>query len=248
MKKVIKTKSKKIPVQGNMLLVAALVITSFFTGFLWFKVQALQQKQTAGQAVQAGNNQQPQPQQNLNALPPVTDKDHIRGSKDAKIILVEYGDFECPFCKRFQPTMQQVLKEYGNEIAWVYRHFPLSFHQNAQKEAEAAECVTELGGNDKFWEFADKIYEKTTSNGTGFQLENLVPLAQELGLDNNAFQKCLDSGKYAKLVKDEEDSGAKAGINGTPGTFIVAQDGKKDFINGALLFDQVKQQIDVLLK
>ncbi len=237
-----------MPTQSNMLLVVALVIISFFTGYLWFKVQALQQKQTAGQTVQAGTNQQPQPRQNLNAMPAISDKDHIKGSKDARIVLVEYGDFECPFCKRFQPTMQQVLKEYGNQVAWVYRHFPLSFHQNAQKEAEASECVAELGGNNKFWEYAGKIYERTTSNGTGFPLENLAPLAQELGLDSSAFQKCLDSGKYASHVKEEEDSGAKAGVNGTPGTIIVRSDGKKDFINGALQFEQVKQQIDAMLK
>ena len=241
MKKNEVTNSKKAPGKTSMVLVIALIVISFFTGYLWFKLQTIQQEarnQTAPQAAV----------QNLNAMPPITDKDHIRGSKETKVVLVEYGDFECPFCKRFQPTMQQVLKEYGNKVAWVYRQYPLSFHQNAKKEAEASECIAELGGNDKFWEFADKIYERTTSNGTGFPIENLTLLAQELGVDGNTFQKCLDSGKYTKFVTEEENNGTKAGVNGTPGTFIVRNDGKKDFINGALPLEQVKQQIDALLK
>lgn len=228
-------------------LLILLVIMSFFAGYLWFSLQALKQKPNIIAAAQ-GNNLPPQTKQDLNALPSVTDKDHIRGSKDADVVLVEYSDLECPFCKRFHPTMQQVMQEYGNKVAWVYRQYPLSFHQNAQKEAEASECVNELGGNDAFWSFIDKIFEKTTSNGTGFALDQLGPLAAEIGIDQSQFQQCLDSGRYAKHVQEDEAGGVKTGVQGTPGTIIVAKNGKKDFANGALPFDQIKQQIDALLK
>ena len=91
--------------------------------------------------------------------PAVTAADHYRGAKDAKIVLVEYSDFECPFCQRFHPTMTQILQDYPTDVAWVYRHYPLSFHPSAQKAAEASECVAKLEGVEAFWEFADSLYE-----------------------------------------------------------------------------------------
>lgn len=235
-------------------LVILLVLAAFIIGLLYSKLQILQkgaatpQAQTGGNAGTAAPQQPPEPQANLDAMPKITDKDHIRGDKDADIVLVEYSDFECPFCQRFHPTMQQVMKEYGSKTAWVYRHFPLSFHANAQKEAEASECAAELGGNDVFWKYTDAIFARTTSNGTGFAIEKLAPLAKELGLNEQKFQQCLDSGKYTKHVQDDMAGGTAAGVNGTPGTIIIAKNGKKALISGALPFEQVKQQIDVLLK
>ncbi len=232
-------------------IVILLVIAAFAIGFLFNKVQTLEKNPNV-----ANNNPQgaaapqqpPEPKANLDAMPKITDKDHIRGNKDADVVLVNYSDYECPFCKRFHPTMLQVMKEYGSKVAWVYRHYPLSFHQNAQKEAEASECVAELGGNDAFWKFTDKIYERTTSNGTGFALTDLGPLAAEIGLDKSKFQQCLDSGKYTKYVQDAEAGGAKAGVSGTPGTILVSKSGKRDFVNGAQPIEQLKQQIDALIK
>jgi protein-disulfide isomerase len=185
----------------------------------------------------------------IDKMPGITAADHVRGDlSKAKVALVEYSDYECPYCKQFQSTMQQVAKTYGADVAWVYRYFPLSFHQNAEKEAEAAECVAQIGGNTAFWNFSDKIYERTTSNGTGFALTALGPLAKEVGVDQKKFQTCLDSGKNAKLVADEQAGGEAAGISGTPGTFIITKEGKTDEINGAQSFATVKGQIDALLK
>ncbi len=101
------------------------------------------------------------------ALDPVTEKDHVFGNRGAELMIVEYSDPECPFCKRFHETMAQVMSEYGKQgkVAWVYRHFPLdAIHSKARKEAEAMECAGELGGNDKFWAYLNKLMEITPSN------------------------------------------------------------------------------------
>ncbi|MDD5054982.1 MAG: DsbA family protein [Candidatus Peribacteraceae bacterium] len=182
-------------------------------------------------------------------VPPVDpEKDHIRGNPNAQVAVIEYSDFECPFCKRVHPTYQQIMKEYGDKVMWVYRHYPLGFHQNAQKEAEATECANELGGNDAFWKFTDGIVEKTTSNGTGFPLDQLPVLAKEIGLSETKFKSCLDSGKYAQHVKDDMDGGSKAGVSGTPGNIILnVKTQKNTIISGAQPFANFKSAIDALL-
>ncbi len=178
----------------------------------------------------------------------VSGDDNVRGDNNAKLTLVEYSDYECPFCKTFHPTMQRVLDEYNGQVAWVYRHFPLSFHANAAKEAEAALCINDLGGNDKFWEFTDAIFERTASNGTGFALDQLAPLAKELGVNEAKFTECLNSGQMAARVTADLADGQGAGASGTPTTFIVGSDGKTiTAIPGALPYDQIKTQLDQIL-
>lgn len=173
----------------------------------------------------------------------VKSDDHIRGPETAKVTLVEYSDFECPFCKRFHPAMQQLMQEYAGQVRWVYRHFPLSFHANAQKEAEATECAGKLGGNDKFWEYTDKIFERTSSNGTGFALDALVPLAKELGLNEGKFKSCLDSGEFSAHVQQDLQEGTSYGVSGTPTTFVNGQP-----VEGAVPYEQLKQVVESLLK
>lgn len=175
--------------------------------------------------------------------PPITGEDHVRGAKNAKVTLIEYSDFECPFCKQFHTTLVQAMADFPNDLQVAYRHYPLSFHANAQKEAEASECIAELGGNDAFWEFHDKVFERTTSNGTGFALTALGPLAAEIGVDQTKFQNCLDSGKYAQKVMDEENSGTNVGVTGTPGTFLVDANGNSQLISGAVPYANLKAAI-----
>ena len=248
----------KFPTKLNLthLMVAVLVIMSFILGSLYTKVQYLEKNGGSPVQAAAAQPQAATPQQGNQAAaqPPagdikkVTDADHIRGNKNAKITLVEYSDYECPFCKSFHPTMQELMQTYGDKIRWVYRDYPLSFHQNAQKEAEASECIAELGGEDVFWKYTDAIFERTTSNGTGFALDKLGPLAAELGVDQTAFQQCVDSDKYAQHVKDQTADGTTGGVSGTPSTFIVDSKGKTQMLVGAQPIAAFKTVIDQALK
>lgn len=226
-----------------------LVLAAFFIGMLFTKVQYLEKSNKPS----APSNNQGQavapPTEAVGEVPKITDDDHIKGDKNARIALIEYSDMECPFCKRFHSTAQQAVDDYKGQVKWVYRHFPLSIHLNAQKEAEASECAWELGGNDGFWKYIDIIYERTGAGGTGFALDSLVPLAKEIGLDQTKFKQCLDNGKYVQKVKDQMDGGAKAGVNGTPGNIIIdTKTNKMRAIPGAVPFEQIKSVIDEMLK
>ncbi|MFQ5757713.1 MAG: DsbA family protein [Acidiferrobacterales bacterium] len=176
-------------------------------------------------------------------------RDHIYGNSDAKISLIEYSDFECPFCKRFHPTAKHIVDAYDGKVNWVYRHFPLAFHNpGAQKQAEASECANEQGGNEAFWNYADAIYARTKSNGKGFPLGSLVPLATEIGLDAKKFQECLDTGRYTARVKEDFNEGARIGISGTPGNVLLNNEtGAVTLTPGAVPFAALKGQIDQLL-
>src|SRR3989344_5830639 len=170
----------------------------------------------------AVNNQQAQqaPQQtgDLDQMATISAGDHVRGNPDAPVKIVEYSDTECPFCKRFHSTMQEVMSEYGKDgkVAWVYRHFPLDqLHSKARKEAVALECANEQGGNDKFWSYADRLYEVTPANN-GLDPAELPKIAQYVGLDVTKFNTCLASGKFDQHIEADVQNATATGGNGTP--------------------------------
>jgi protein-disulfide isomerase len=167
---------------------------------------------------------------------PQPERDHIRGNPDAALSLIEYSDFECPYCKRFHATPKRLLDTYGDRLNWVYRHYPLAFHNPvAQKQAEATECARELGGVEAFWRYTDALYDRTTSGGKGFPIPKLVPLAEELGLDRAAFADCLEGGRHAAKVQEDLDEGTAIGITGTPGSILLNNEtGEVRVFSGAL--------------
>lgn len=177
-------------------------------------------------------------------------RDHIYGNPQAAISIIEYSDFECPFCKRFHATPKELVQTYAGKVDWVYRHFPLAFHNpGAQKQAEASECANELGGNDAFWKYGDAIYARTQSNGKGFPLTQLVPLATEIGLDGDKFRQCIDSGKYAARVQEDIAEGTQIGVSGTPASVLLNnQTGETRFKSGAQPIAAFKADLDSMLK
>ena len=178
------------------------------------------------------------------------ERDHIYGNPDALVSLIEYSDFECPFCKRFHITAKEIVDAYDGKVNWVYRHFPLAFHNpGAQLQAEASECAAALGGNDAFWKYTDIIYERTTSNGDGFPIEGLVPLAREIGLDGDAFSSCLEERRYEARVTEDFEEGVRIGIRGTPGNILLNNESGSVIPRpGAAPFDTLKRLIDTLLE
>jgi protein-disulfide isomerase len=169
------------------------------------------------------------PEKNVNtdAFIQVTKNDHILGDLDtAEVIIVDYSDLECPFCKILHETLMRVYKNYEStgKVAWVFRHYPMSFHARAIKEAEATECVAELGGNSLFWDYVHTIFANTPSND-GLDPANLRVYAKEVGVDETAFDSCLASGKYAQKIQDSYTNALKiTGTEISPFTIVIHKD------------------------
>ncbi len=181
---------------------------------------------------------------------PISEKDHPRGNPEAPVKIIEFSDMECPFCKRFHQTMLQVMDEYGKDgkVVWVYRHYPIEqLHSKAKKSALAAECAAELGGNNGYWNYLDKYFEITPSNNL-INLSDLPKIAEDIGLDKSRFEECLESGRYEELIKEQAQNALDSGARGTPYSVIIGKNGEKSVINGALPYEDFKDQDGVTQK
>lgn len=148
------------------------------------------------------------------------------------VTILEYSDFQCPYCARAENTMKEIKKAYGDRVEIIFKHFPLPFHSYAEKAAEASECARDQG---KFWEYHDMLFE----NQNKLDVDSLKKYATKLGLDREKFDSCLDNGEKADIVKSNYDEGVSKGVSGTPTFFI---NGRK--LVGAQPFEKFKSVID----
>jgi len=168
----------------------------------------------------------------------LTDDDSVKGDPNAPVTIVEFSEYECPFCARFySQTYLQIVEEYVDtgKVKVVFRDFPLSFHKNAQKAAEAAECA---GEQDQYYDMHDKLFGDGVVGG----VTTFKKYAQEIGLNTADFDACLDSGNMAAETKKDMSDGQAAGVKGTPAFFINGE-----FISGAQPFSVFKKAIDAEL-
>jgi protein-disulfide isomerase len=173
-----------------------------------------------------------------------------KGKQGAPVRMVEFSDFQCPFCKRhFDNTLEQIEKEYVStgKVQYVYKHYPLDFHPNAKSAAVAAECANEQG---KFWEYHDVLFEKQTeweTQDANASATTFKTFATDLKLDTNKFNSCLDANKYEEKVDKELQEGSTYGVSGTPTFYIGNEQQGYTPIVGAQPFTTIKQTIDQLL-
>jgi protein-disulfide isomerase len=155
-----------------------------------------------------------------------------QGPANAPIVMIEFSDFQCPFCQRAEPTVEQVLKTYGNKIRFVYRHFPLPNHPNARPAAEAAACAEQQG---RFWQYHKELF----ANSSRLSNDDLKSHATRAGLDQKAFAECFDGQKMKARVDADIEEAEAAGVSGTPAFFINGRP-----LDGAQPFSAFKALID----
>jgi protein-disulfide isomerase len=247
------TKSDKNSLQQYSTPILAVIVVglAFAVGMLWQKVQTLEKGRVAGtetvadtptSAPQAPSNGRLAKDQAA-LLPQVNSQDHIRGSENADAFLVEYSDYYCPYCSQFHPTAKSVIDDYNGKVAWVYRHFPLDqLHPNARPLAEISECISDLAGEEAFWRFTDAVYAQPPADP-----QAAIALAVTQGVNESQLQACYDSGKFKSKVEDQYQKGLSAGVNGTPGNFIVSSSGDVWSIPGAVPANTLKKTIDEAL-
>lgn len=219
-------------------LIVIVVVMAFGLGALWSKIQTLEKRQTGQSSPPASGTSQPNPaitEEQFRQLV-ATGNPPILGNQNAKVTMVEFVDFQCPFCKRFaDETFSQIKREYidTGKVKFVFRHLPLrAIHPFAAKAGEAVECSREQG---KFWEMHDVIF----ANQSAIAVADLKQYALRLGLAPAQFDSCLDSQRYQERVSDDEQLASSVGASGTPAFFV---NGK--LISGALPFESFKGVID----
>ena len=157
----------------------------------------------------------------------------VSGSKDASVTMVEFADFECPYCRQAEPNLQKLREQFPDKLRIVYKNFPLPIHSHAQKAAEAGVCAGEQG---KFWPYHDKLMAQTSPE---LEVPQLKALAASLKLDTARFDQCLDSGKEAAAVSHDLEQGKTLGITGTPSFFINGY-----FLSGAAQYDTMRDLVE----
>lgn len=225
--------SKDILSLTNFLAVALLVF-AILLGWLSYKVVLLEKDLKASIVA---NAPAPVPTEDTTPKKVSVDKDPVLGEKNAKVTIIEFSDYECPFCKKyFDDTYEQIKKEYVEKglVKIVFRDLPLSFHANAHKQAEAAECAREQGGDSVYFKYHDEIFKRTTSNGTGLALDQLSVIANELGLNGTELQACIDSDKYKEEVDRDIADANSVSASGTP-TFFIGKSSSSGTILGTKL-------------
>lgn len=184
------------------------------------------------------------------------DDDPILGDKNAPVTLVEFSDYECPFCKRhFDQVYPLLKKDYidSGKVKLVFRDYPLPFHDPmATFEANAANCAKEQGGDSAYFKFHDAIFTKTISNGNGLTKDQVYQMASDAGLNQGNLKACADAGKWSDEIKKDITDGAAAGVSGTP-SFIVGKSDGSGTINGQIIvgaqpYTAFQAAIDPLLK
>lgn len=180
-------------------------------------------------------------------ITPVSSSDYIRGAKSPKVTFVEYSDPECPYCKKFHSVLKEIVEAFPNDVQWVYRNFPLKdLHPKAFHESVALECAGEIGGNDGFWQYLDRLMEVTPGNNK-LDPKELDKIAAFVKLDKTKFSACLSSNKYDAKIDGQIQEAVQNGGDATPFSVVIAPDQKKYLLVGQVDFKPLSEAIKRLI-
>lgn len=229
----------------DLLIPVSIVIAGAFVGVGLYMSGDKSGSELAQNAPTQNQQAQEEPADTTSKVNPVEDGDWIKGDPNAPIKIVEYSDYDCPFCSRFHATMDEVVAESDGQIAWVYRHFPLEqLHPQAAAVSLAAECVGEQGGDEAFWQFSDSYFEARGAQDATPHGELIPRLVAETGVNQATFTSCFESEKYAEKIQAQTADAIETGGRGTPWSILIAPDGTTFPINGAQPKASVEQLVN----
>ncbi len=164
----------------------------------------------------------------------ITEGDYVLGNPDAPVKVFEFSDFQCPYCQRFHVTMHRLVEEYDGQVAWIFKHFPISSHPLAYPGALATECAGEQG---KFWEMSDKIYEDKNLNQ-----ESFAQFAEEMNLNMDQYNSCIEEERHKEKIASDYNLGVESGVRGTPTNFVNNQ-----AVPGAVPYENMVEIVENIL-
>lgn len=223
-------------------LIILLVVAAFFLGSMWTQVKTLEKGGKSGEEKVAVITPQPTSSTNGEVAGAgkvevaVNPNDPVKGNPQAKVTIVEFSDFQCPFCGFVEPTLGKIFETYPDKVKLVYKNYPLPSHENAENAALAALCAKE---QDKYWEYHDKLFE----NQESLKESDLKKYAADLGLKTEDFNSCLESKKYKSQIETDVMEANKVGVRGTPAFFINGRS-----LYGAQPFEKFQEIIEEELK
>lgn len=218
-----------------------LVVAAFLIGSMWTKITTLEngakvEKEKTAVVTSQPNQQSGEVAGGAKVEVAVSPSDPVKGNPQAKITIVEFSDFQCPFCGNVEPTLKKILETYGDQVKLVYKNYPLPFHENAENAALATLCAKEQG---KFWEYHDKLFD----NQDSLKVDDLKKYASDLGLNTQDFNSCLAGKKYKSQIEVDVMEANKVGVRGTPAFFINGRS-----LYGAQPFEKFQEIIEEELK
>lgn len=225
------------------IVVLAVFIFGFSFGSMW-KSQQLSKQGSAKNPDSPAETVNIPTKETPEKVKPVSANDHIFGAKQPKVTIIEFSDFGCPYSGRVHPTLKQLVAAYPNQVAWVYRHFLLGGVDSLTgKAAQMSECIATNNGNEKFWQFINKIYEKAEANDRVADETGFYTIARSIGINETELKNCIESGQAFSTIEDQIQGARTVGIGGTPALVIISSDNQFEFVAGAVPFEKLEETV-----
>lgn len=237
------SKSEASSVKSKLLLPISIVLAGLFIGGAIIYTNKIQKNTTAPNGQTAPTTEK---------IDKPSTRDHVQGDLNSGVVFVEYTDLDCPACSFFQPFVVQAVNEYAKtgKIAWVYRHMPLTQipgHEDSALKGQAAECVAEIAGESKFFEFVNNVFAMSEEQKQA-GLDALNPIYEKIGVKAADIKKCVESGKYSSKVLGQYEAAKKAGVRATPTTVVFVGDQSFPIEGATRSYDELKQIIETVLQ
>ena len=209
-----------------------------------------QQQKRDSQSQESDKSNPVSQQQSIEDVLSITSKDHMLGNPEAPVKIISYTDLECPHCQKLHQIMQKIMNDYATagKVAWVVRQFPIKqLHPNSPEKARVGECVASLEGDVGFWKFLNNFFNETPSNGST-SVQKTKEIAQNIGnINKESLNECLSKEQAKKTIQQNLTEGKKAGVNGTPISFLISKEGRTK-IMGPHSYKYIKEKIETVLK
>ncbi len=231
------------------LIILAVFITGFTFGSMWKENKILGEKNPAGEEKVSAEEGQPAEEAadpSLENLPPINEYDILSGAENPQVYLVEYSDFLCGFCNRVHPTMQKLLSEYPDQVAWAFRNFPI-LSESSKTAAQINLCVAEYAGNDEAVTFTDRLMTAIHDEDMAPEEENMFNIVSEIGVAVDPVRDCLESGEMEPAIEQIIEGGRSVGVGGTPTTILATPEGEFEMVNGAAPYEDFVEAVEKLL-